>query len=186
MFLPGPPGCVSPSAKTVGAGTLGCRLESLRRKTSYSVQVMASTSAGGFNGTRITFQTLSVSECPAARPPFSGPDRCPWAGGCRERAWARRGGRWANRAEFRDRPSAPSCWAAPNRREEAVPVPAKFTLSPEPAVTQGRPSGSEVTASGEMEVERAHWHSLWSFLSKKAHPTFHVPAFTLEMGSKKT
>ncbi|CAK6444085.1 unnamed protein product [Pipistrellus nathusii] len=48
-------------AKTVGAGTLGCRLESLRRKTSYSVQVMASTSAGGFNGTRITFQTLSVS-----------------------------------------------------------------------------------------------------------------------------
>nr|KAF6366333.1 interleukin 31 receptor A [Pipistrellus kuhlii] len=48
-------------AKTVGARTLGCRLESLRRKTSYSVWVMASTSAGGFNGTRIAFQTLSVS-----------------------------------------------------------------------------------------------------------------------------
>lgn len=56
------PGCVFPSAKTVGASTLRCGLESLRRKTSYSVQVMASTSAGGVNGTRINFKTLSISE----------------------------------------------------------------------------------------------------------------------------
>ncbi|XP_008158365.2 interleukin-31 receptor subunit alpha [Eptesicus fuscus] len=48
-------------AKTVGASALRCGLESLRRKTSYSVRVMASTSAGGVNGTRINFKTLSIS-----------------------------------------------------------------------------------------------------------------------------
>ncbi|XP_023602368.1 interleukin-31 receptor subunit alpha [Myotis lucifugus] len=49
-------------AKTVGASTLQCGLESLTRRTSYYVWVMASTSAGGFNGTTINFKTLSISE----------------------------------------------------------------------------------------------------------------------------
>ncbi|XP_015418099.1 PREDICTED: interleukin-31 receptor subunit alpha [Myotis davidii] len=48
-------------AKTVGASTLQCGLESLARGTSYYVWVMASTSAGGFNGTTINFKTLSIS-----------------------------------------------------------------------------------------------------------------------------
>ncbi|XP_036166016.1 interleukin-31 receptor subunit alpha [Myotis myotis] len=48
-------------AKTVGASTLQCGLESLTRRTSYYVWVMASTSAGGFNGTTINFKTLSIS-----------------------------------------------------------------------------------------------------------------------------
>lgn len=53
---------VLPSAKTVGASTRQCVLESLTRKTSYSVWVMASTSVGGLNSTRINFKTLSISE----------------------------------------------------------------------------------------------------------------------------
>ncbi|XP_059551025.1 interleukin-31 receptor subunit alpha [Myotis daubentonii] len=48
-------------AKTVGASTLQYGLESLTRRTSYYVWVMASTSAGSFNGTTINFKTLSIS-----------------------------------------------------------------------------------------------------------------------------
>ncbi|XP_016055288.1 PREDICTED: interleukin-31 receptor subunit alpha [Miniopterus natalensis] len=46
---------------TVNSSLLQYSLESLTRKTSYTVQVMASTSAGGTNGTRISFKTLSIS-----------------------------------------------------------------------------------------------------------------------------
>ncbi|XP_049625016.1 interleukin-31 receptor subunit alpha [Suncus etruscus] len=48
-------------SKTVNSSILQYDLDSLRRKTSYTVQVMASTRAGGTNGTRITFKTLSIS-----------------------------------------------------------------------------------------------------------------------------
>ncbi|XP_036134695.1 interleukin-31 receptor subunit alpha [Molossus molossus] len=48
-------------SKTVNASTLRSDLGSLTRMTSYTVQVMASTSAGGANGTRINFKTLSMS-----------------------------------------------------------------------------------------------------------------------------
>ncbi|XP_006187435.1 interleukin-31 receptor subunit alpha [Camelus dromedarius] len=48
-------------SKTVNASILQYDLESLTRKTSYTVQVMASTSAGGINGTKINFKTLSIS-----------------------------------------------------------------------------------------------------------------------------
>lgn len=48
--------------KTVNSSILQYSLESLTRKTSYTVQVMASTSAGGTSGTRINFKTLSISE----------------------------------------------------------------------------------------------------------------------------
>lgn len=44
-------------------GTLQYGLGSLTRGTSYALQVMASTRAGGTNGTRINFKTLSISEC---------------------------------------------------------------------------------------------------------------------------
>ncbi|EPY78925.1 interleukin-31 receptor subunit alpha [Camelus ferus] len=47
-------------SKTVNASILQYDLESLTRKTSYTVQVMASTSAGGINGTKINFKTLSI------------------------------------------------------------------------------------------------------------------------------
>ncbi|TKC35898.1 hypothetical protein EI555_016457, partial [Monodon monoceros] len=47
--------------KTVNSSILQYSLESLTRKTSYTVQVMASTSAGGTSGTRINFKTLSIS-----------------------------------------------------------------------------------------------------------------------------
>lgn len=60
--------CIFPSAKTVNASTLRSDLESLTRRTSYTVQVMASTSAGGTNGTRINFKTLSMSECSLPAP----------------------------------------------------------------------------------------------------------------------
>ncbi|ELK12196.1 Interleukin-31 receptor A [Pteropus alecto] len=48
-------------SKTVNSSILQYDLESLTRKTSYTVQVMASTSAGGTNSTRINFKTLSIS-----------------------------------------------------------------------------------------------------------------------------
>ncbi|XP_007970975.2 interleukin-31 receptor subunit alpha [Chlorocebus sabaeus] len=48
-------------SKTVNSSILQYGLESLKRKTSYTVQVMASTSAGGINGTSINFKTLSFS-----------------------------------------------------------------------------------------------------------------------------
>ncbi|ELW65682.1 Interleukin-31 receptor subunit alpha [Tupaia chinensis] len=48
-------------SKTVNSSILQYDLESLTRKTSYSVKVMASTSAGGKNGTSISFKTLSIS-----------------------------------------------------------------------------------------------------------------------------
>nr|XP_012631126.1 interleukin-31 receptor subunit alpha isoform X3 [Microcebus murinus] len=48
-------------SKTVNSSMLQYSLESLTRKTSYTVQVMASTSAGGANGTTIKFKTLSIS-----------------------------------------------------------------------------------------------------------------------------
>nr|XP_055107629.1 interleukin-31 receptor subunit alpha isoform X2 [Symphalangus syndactylus] len=48
-------------SKTVNSSILQYSLESLQRKTSYTVQVMASTSAGGTNGTSINFKTLSFS-----------------------------------------------------------------------------------------------------------------------------
>ncbi|GAB5566881.1 interleukin-6 receptor subunit beta isoform X1 [Prionailurus iriomotensis] len=48
-------------SKTVNSNILQYDLESLTRKTSYSLQVMASTSAGGINGTTINFKTLSIS-----------------------------------------------------------------------------------------------------------------------------
>lgn len=63
--------CVFPSAKTVNASVLQSDLESLARMTSYTVWVMASTSAGGTNGTRINFKTLSMSECPLPAPRVS-------------------------------------------------------------------------------------------------------------------
>lgn len=50
------------SAKTVNSHALQCDLESLTRRTSYTVWVMASTRAGGTNGVRINFKTLSISE----------------------------------------------------------------------------------------------------------------------------
>ncbi|XP_010851807.1 PREDICTED: interleukin-31 receptor subunit alpha isoform X3 [Bison bison bison] len=52
---------VKEGAKTVNSSILQYDLESLTRKTSYTVQVMASTSAGGINGTGINFKTLSIS-----------------------------------------------------------------------------------------------------------------------------
>uniref|UniRef100_A0A2K6CUJ5 Interleukin-31 receptor subunit alpha n=1 Tax=Macaca nemestrina TaxID=9545 RepID=A0A2K6CUJ5_MACNE len=48
-------------SKTVNSSILQYGLESLKRKTSYTVRVMASTSAGGINGTSINFKTLSFS-----------------------------------------------------------------------------------------------------------------------------
>ncbi|XP_034379264.2 LOW QUALITY PROTEIN: interleukin-31 receptor subunit alpha [Arvicanthis niloticus] len=48
-------------SKIVNSHALQCDLESLTRRTSYSVWVMASTRAGGINGTRINFKTLSIS-----------------------------------------------------------------------------------------------------------------------------
>ncbi|KAM4875928.1 interleukin-31 receptor subunit alpha [Thomomys bottae] len=48
-------------SKTVSSSTLRYDMKSLTRKTSYTVQVMASTRAGGINGTEINFKTLSVS-----------------------------------------------------------------------------------------------------------------------------
>ncbi|KAM5259773.1 interleukin-31 receptor subunit alpha isoform 2-T4 [Hipposideros larvatus] len=48
-------------SKTVDSSILQYGLESLTRKTSYTVHVMASTRAGGTNGTRINFKTLSIS-----------------------------------------------------------------------------------------------------------------------------
>lgn len=53
---------IFPLAKTVNPNILQYGLESLTRKTSYTLQVMASTSAGGTNGTKINFKTLSISE----------------------------------------------------------------------------------------------------------------------------
>lgn len=53
---------IFPLAKTVNSNILQYRLESLTRRTSYSLQVMASTNAGGTNGTKINFKTLSISE----------------------------------------------------------------------------------------------------------------------------
>lgn len=46
----------------MNSSVLQYSLESLTRQTSYTVQVMASTRAGGANGTRINFKTLSISE----------------------------------------------------------------------------------------------------------------------------
>ncbi|XP_058536079.1 interleukin-31 receptor subunit alpha [Ochotona princeps] len=48
-------------SKTVDSSILRYDLESLKRKTSYTVLVMASTSAGGKNGTSINFKTLSMN-----------------------------------------------------------------------------------------------------------------------------
>ncbi|XP_062067861.1 interleukin-31 receptor subunit alpha [Lepus europaeus] len=48
-------------SKTVNSSILQYDLESLTRKTSYAVWVMASTSAGGYNGTTLNFKTLSVN-----------------------------------------------------------------------------------------------------------------------------
>ncbi|XP_012788167.2 interleukin-31 receptor subunit alpha [Sorex araneus] len=48
-------------SKTVNSNILQYDLDSLTRKTSYSVQVLASTRAGGINSTRINFKTLSIS-----------------------------------------------------------------------------------------------------------------------------
>uniref|UniRef100_G1STW9 Interleukin-31 receptor subunit alpha n=1 Tax=Oryctolagus cuniculus TaxID=9986 RepID=G1STW9_RABIT len=48
-------------SKTVNSSILQYDLESLTRKTSYAVRVMASTSAGGHNGTTINFKTLSIN-----------------------------------------------------------------------------------------------------------------------------
>ncbi|XP_036878234.1 interleukin-31 receptor subunit alpha isoform X1 [Manis javanica] len=48
-------------SKTVNSKILQYDLDSLTRNTSYTVQVMASTRAGGTNGTRINFKTLSAS-----------------------------------------------------------------------------------------------------------------------------
>lgn len=53
---------IFPLAETVNSSILQYNLESLTRKTSYTVQVMASTSAGGTNSTQINFRTLSISE----------------------------------------------------------------------------------------------------------------------------
>ncbi|KAM6156515.1 interleukin-31 receptor subunit alpha [Erethizon dorsatum] len=48
-------------SKTVSPSILHYDLESLTRKTSYAVRVMASTRAGGTSGPRINFKTLSMS-----------------------------------------------------------------------------------------------------------------------------
>ncbi|XP_004380533.1 interleukin-31 receptor subunit alpha [Trichechus manatus latirostris] len=48
-------------SKTVNSSILRYDLEPLTRNTPYTVQIMASTSAGGANGTRINFKTLSIS-----------------------------------------------------------------------------------------------------------------------------
>ncbi|EHB16277.1 Interleukin-31 receptor A, partial [Heterocephalus glaber] len=48
-------------SKTVNSSTLHYGLESLTRKTSYTLQVMASTRAGGKKGDMINFKTLSIS-----------------------------------------------------------------------------------------------------------------------------
>uniref|UniRef100_A0A8C9PQX8 Interleukin-31 receptor subunit alpha n=1 Tax=Spermophilus dauricus TaxID=99837 RepID=A0A8C9PQX8_SPEDA len=48
-------------SKTVSSSIQQYDLESLTRKTSYTVRVMASTRAGGGNGTEINFRTLSLS-----------------------------------------------------------------------------------------------------------------------------
>ncbi|XP_063114244.1 interleukin-31 receptor subunit alpha isoform X3 [Cavia porcellus] len=48
-------------SKTVDSSILHYDLESLTRKTSYTVRVMASTRAGGTSGPRINFKTLSIS-----------------------------------------------------------------------------------------------------------------------------
>ncbi|XP_021064198.1 interleukin-31 receptor subunit alpha isoform X2 [Mus pahari] len=48
-------------SETVNSHALQCDLESLTRRTSYTVWVMASTRAGGTNGVKINFKTLSIS-----------------------------------------------------------------------------------------------------------------------------
>ncbi|XP_037001047.2 interleukin-31 receptor subunit alpha [Artibeus jamaicensis] len=48
-------------SRTVDPSTLRYGLESLTRGTPYTLQVMASTRAGGTNGTRVNFKTLSIS-----------------------------------------------------------------------------------------------------------------------------
>ncbi|XP_012873958.1 PREDICTED: interleukin-31 receptor subunit alpha [Dipodomys ordii] len=48
-------------SKTMNSGILQYDLKSLTRKTYYTVRVMASTKAGGFNGTEINFKTFSIS-----------------------------------------------------------------------------------------------------------------------------
>ncbi|XP_006874712.1 PREDICTED: interleukin-31 receptor subunit alpha [Chrysochloris asiatica] len=48
-------------SKTVDSSILQYDLKPLTRNTPYTVQVMASTRAGGTNGTRINFKTLSIS-----------------------------------------------------------------------------------------------------------------------------
>ncbi|KAM5264393.1 interleukin-31 receptor subunit alpha [Ctenodactylus gundi] len=48
-------------SKTVNSSTLRYGLESLTQNTFYAVHVMASTRAGGFNGTKINFKTLSIN-----------------------------------------------------------------------------------------------------------------------------
>ncbi|XP_045695841.1 interleukin-31 receptor subunit alpha [Phyllostomus hastatus] len=48
-------------SRTVEPGTLRYGLGSLARGTPYTLRVMASTRAGGTNGTRVNFRTLSVS-----------------------------------------------------------------------------------------------------------------------------
>ncbi|XP_035875923.1 interleukin-31 receptor subunit alpha [Phyllostomus discolor] len=48
-------------SRTVEPGTLRYGLGSLARGTPYTLQVMASTRAGGTNGTRVNFRTLSIS-----------------------------------------------------------------------------------------------------------------------------
>ncbi|XP_007518971.2 interleukin-31 receptor subunit alpha [Erinaceus europaeus] len=48
-------------SKTVNSTILQYDLESLTRKTSYTVWIMASTSVGGINSTSINFKTLSIS-----------------------------------------------------------------------------------------------------------------------------
>uniref|UniRef100_I3M587 Interleukin-31 receptor subunit alpha n=1 Tax=Ictidomys tridecemlineatus TaxID=43179 RepID=I3M587_ICTTR len=52
-------------SKTVSSSVQQYDLESLTRKTSYTVRVMASTRAGGKNGTEINFRTSSLSEYPS-------------------------------------------------------------------------------------------------------------------------
>nr|XP_010586448.1 interleukin-31 receptor subunit alpha [Loxodonta africana] len=47
-------------SKTVNSSILRYNLEPLTRNTPYTVQIMARTSAGGANGTRINFKTLSI------------------------------------------------------------------------------------------------------------------------------
>ncbi|KAB0339962.1 hypothetical protein FD754_023514, partial [Muntiacus muntjak] len=54
-------------SKTVNSSILRYDLESLTRKTSYTVRVMASTSAGGANGPGINFKTSSITCVPTQK-----------------------------------------------------------------------------------------------------------------------